>query len=57
MDSGRGGVELAGVFASVAALAVNFVTECIFKKPVEIKVLKYARKMAGIYIYIYMYII
>ena len=47
-DSGRGGVELAGVFVPVASLTANFVPECIFWNPVEEKhFLKYARAMAG----------
>jgi len=47
LDSGRGDVEFAGVFMSVASLAVSFVSECIFWNPVEIQVSKYARAMAG----------
>jgi len=31
LHSGRGDVEFASVFASVATLAVSFVSECIFK--------------------------
>ena len=32
---GRGDVELAGVFATVAFSEVSFVSECIFWKPVD----------------------
>ena len=35
LDSGRGDVDLAGVFASVASVTVSFVSECIFWNPVE----------------------
>ena len=42
-DSGRGDVELAGVFVSVVSVAVSFVSECIFWSPVEKHSLKYAR--------------
>jgi len=42
LDSGREDVELARVFASAATLA-DFVSECMFANPVEIKVSKYAR--------------
>jgi len=47
LDSGRGTVEFACVFASVAPLVVSFVSECIFWNPLERKVLKYARAMAS----------
>jgi len=30
LDSGRGDIEVAGVFASAASVAVSFVSECIF---------------------------
>ena len=37
LDSGRGDVEFAGVFASVAFLTVNFVPNSIFWNPAEKK--------------------
>ncbi len=37
LDSGRGNVEFACVFESVASLAVSFMSECIFWNPVDNK--------------------
>ena len=51
LDSGRRDVKFAGVFASVAFLTVSFVRKSIFWNPVQKKVLKFARAMAGILIF------
>jgi len=48
LDSGRGDVEFACVFASVASMAVSFVSKCIFWNPAEKNKLKDARAMEGI---------
>jgi len=50
LGSGRGDVEFACVFASVASVAVSFVSTCIFWNPIDF-FLKCAREMAGIVLY------
>ena len=47
VDSGRGDVELAGVFASVASLAVSFVPESIRWNLAEKKVKKWLQARPG----------
>jgi len=50
LDSGRRDVEFANVFASVASLALSFVTGYIFWNPVEVKSFKGCPSNGGIYI-------
>jgi len=48
LDSGRRDIEIAGVFASVATMAVSFVCECIFWKPRRAKSFKGCPSNGGI---------
>jgi len=47
LDSGRGNVEIASVFAPVASLTVSVVSECIFWNHVGQTKMKHARATAG----------